>query len=136
MTQHAIVYIGKQFGKLTVLDRIENGPHGDLQFNAVCDCGKEVIIQARQLNTGKEDCGCVPKKRDRKYVAGKGQKSKVYLIHTIIDNYLKTYRSHHAHLSNDPWNGTLPESRYCELPAQWFQMEIRLHKMSGENGSS
>ncbi len=49
---------GRRFGRLTVLRRAE-GP-GIVRWHCRCDCGKETVVSAVQLKTGKtRSCGCM-----------------------------------------------------------------------------
>lgn len=50
---------GRQFGDLAVLSRVENDKGGKVCWLCRCSCGKEVIVQALQLKSGKtRSCGC------------------------------------------------------------------------------
>ena len=57
---------GKRFGRLTVHKRIDDyvtsGGKKKTQYLCVCDCGKEVPIQAEKLKSGHtQSCGCLSK---------------------------------------------------------------------------
>lgn len=53
---------GKRFGQLTVLEQAESRA-GRTRWKCRCDCGKETIVTARNLKTGRtRSCGC------RKYI--------------------------------------------------------------------
>lgn len=50
---------GKRFGRLTVLNRAENGPQKQTRWNCVCDCETLVTVLSQSLRDGKtESCGC------------------------------------------------------------------------------
>ena len=52
--------VGKKFGKLTVLKRVENDKYQRTKWLCKCDCGNEVIVSANQLKRGKtKSCGCL-----------------------------------------------------------------------------
>lgn len=56
--------IGKKFGKLTVLSRVEDyiSPQGQKQpkYHCLCDCGNTVNIVAQSLKNGAtQSCGCI-----------------------------------------------------------------------------
>jgi len=51
---------GKTFGRLTVLRRVHNSVHGQVQFLCRCTCGTENIVAAYSLKRGKTtSCGCI-----------------------------------------------------------------------------
>lgn len=55
---------GMRFGRLTVLNRIENDKHGCARWHCVCDCGNEVYPSASSLRTGHtKSCGCLRRER-------------------------------------------------------------------------
>ena len=52
---------GKRFGKLTVIK-----PENDLQWLCVCDCGGQIVANAKDLTSRRTiSCGCVLKKQPR-----------------------------------------------------------------------
>lgn len=54
---------GQRFGRLIVMDRVENNKFGKSQWLCRCDCGKNVIVNAGGLKSGNtKSCGCL--KRD------------------------------------------------------------------------
>ena len=59
---------GMKFGRLTVLQRVEDriSPSGkhNVQYKCLCDCGKEKIILGTNLSRGlTNSCGCLQKER-------------------------------------------------------------------------
>lgn len=57
---------GREFGELTALRRVDNDKYGRVCWLCRCSCGKEVIVRALQLKSGKtRSCGC--KKHDIPY---------------------------------------------------------------------
>lgn len=51
---------GRRFGKLTVLERVENNRYGHVQYRCACDCGGFVITEAERLRQGRvQSCGCI-----------------------------------------------------------------------------
>ena len=62
---------GKRFGKLMVIERVEDyvSPKGQhqIQWLCKCDCGNEKIVMDRQLKYGEiKSCGCLRKKQHNK----------------------------------------------------------------------
>lgn len=51
---------GQRFGRLTVIERVENAPNRARQWLCLCDCGKETIVVSSSLNSGRtRSCGCL-----------------------------------------------------------------------------
>jgi len=51
--------IGKVFGRLTVIERLQNSQYGQARWRCLCQCGKEAITTTSTLNSGgKISCGC------------------------------------------------------------------------------
>lgn len=51
--------VGKQFGKLTVIKRVENSLDKRRRYLCKCECGNTTIVKAKYLNCGDtRSCGC------------------------------------------------------------------------------
>jgi hypothetical protein len=51
---------GRVFGKLTVIDRAENGSQGRIRWNCSCECGGSAVVRSHALNTGHtKSCNCL-----------------------------------------------------------------------------
>lgn len=64
--------IGQKFGRLTVIERLENTKNGKTRWLCKCDCGNETIVQGNNLkNKHVKSCGCLNKEltrqRNKKY---------------------------------------------------------------------
>lgn len=58
-----ISLIGKRFGKLQVIERVENNRLGHVCYYCKCDCGGETIVDATNLrNSNTSSCGCIKSK--------------------------------------------------------------------------
>ena len=58
MPRRAVDISGKRFGKWTVLERVENKGKS-AAWKCRCDCGKEAVVIAQKLVSGKSlSCGC------------------------------------------------------------------------------
>ena len=58
--------IGKRFGRLLVLNRVENNKWGSSQWLCQCDCGNEVIILGNSLSRETTiSCGCFKKEQEK-----------------------------------------------------------------------
>ncbi|MCL4483450.1 MAG: hypothetical protein M1445_12725 [Bacteroidetes bacterium] len=52
--------IGRQFGRLTVLNRITADKFRHSKWLCICDCGNQVEVLSSNLNTGHTlSCGCL-----------------------------------------------------------------------------
>lgn len=68
--------IGKKYGKLTVIEEIEErNKQGKILYKCICECGNECIVKAINLTTGKtKSCGCsqhVSKIKDSDFIGKK-----------------------------------------------------------------
>ena len=58
-----ISLIGNRYGKLTVLERVENNRFGHVCYRCKCECGGEAIVDASNLRQGiTNSCGCMKSK--------------------------------------------------------------------------
>lgn len=59
-----ISLIGNRYGKLVVLERVENNRFGHVCYRCKCDCGGETIVDAANLRAGGQtnSCGCIKSK--------------------------------------------------------------------------
>ena len=70
-------WIGKRIGKLTVVDRGENTPHGETTWICKCDCGNLITLRNYYIRHEKKfDCGCV--KRPHHNATHGGSNTKLY----------------------------------------------------------
>ena len=52
-------FTGKRFGKLVVIAATEERVRGAIIWRCRCDCGKEVLVESRRLQSGtQQSCGC------------------------------------------------------------------------------
>lgn len=55
----ALNLIGSRFGKLTVIERVENDAHGHSRWRCKCDCGNDTVVIGYELKNGHiKSCGC------------------------------------------------------------------------------
>lgn len=55
----ALELTGKRYGKLNVLQRVENGKDGRSKWLCQCDCGNTSVVIGKNLKTGMStSCGC------------------------------------------------------------------------------
>lgn len=58
-----ISLVGNRYGKLIVLERVENNHFGHVCYRCKCDCGGETIVDATNLRNGNtSSCGCIKSK--------------------------------------------------------------------------
>ena len=56
----ALDLTGQKFGKLTSLQRVENGKDGKVKWECLCECGNHKIVSAGDLKSGcVRSCGCL-----------------------------------------------------------------------------
>ena len=54
---------GNRYGKLTVIERLENNRYGHTVYRCKCDCGGYAIVESGSLKSGKTlSCGCIKSK--------------------------------------------------------------------------
>lgn len=54
---------GQKFGKLLVIERVENNRFGHVCYRCKCECGGETIVDATNLRNGNtSSCGCIKSK--------------------------------------------------------------------------
>lgn len=76
--------VGKRFGMLTIIKRVNNDKCGNLRWLCSCDCGKEKIIRGGSLKSGDtKSCECLSKEKtiERQTTHGHwigGNASKIY----------------------------------------------------------
>jgi hypothetical protein len=59
-------FIGKQFGRWTVLERSEDGKGGNVRWLCRCECGTERAVVERSLRKGvSRSCGCLARELAR-----------------------------------------------------------------------
>jgi len=57
--------VGKRFGRLVVIRRVDNDKHYNTMWLCKCDCGEEKIIAADSLSRGlTKSCGCLNKENN------------------------------------------------------------------------
>lgn len=62
-----IPLIGKKFGKLLVVKRVENNRYGHICYLCKCDCGGEIVVDSSHLRNGQTNsCGCIKSKGEMK----------------------------------------------------------------------
>lgn len=91
MVKPKVSLVGKQFGRLTVLEQVEEdyvAPSGGrcARYRCVCNCGlnNEIITSHWNLTSGDtKSCGCLVKEAAKK----KGKKSKKYITYDLSGDY-------------------------------------------------
>ncbi len=93
-------YVGKRFGKLTVL-AYEEKRAGMHRWRCICDCGNEAVVGQTLLQTGKtKSCGCVQAsiiKENMKFIDGTSvvalERNKQRLYKTNTSGYTGVYQN-------------------------------------------
>lgn len=59
--------VGKRFGRLLILEEIQERKHDGKQYRCKCDCGNTCIVQSYNLKKGlTKSCGCLAKEQRAK----------------------------------------------------------------------
>ena len=67
--------MGKTFGRLTVLSRVENNKHRRSRWLCKCSCGKTTIVNGTSLKNGNtRSCGCLQKELAKKLLKERNTK--------------------------------------------------------------
>lgn len=54
--------VGQRFGRLIVLERVDNDQHRKTRLLCLCNCGTEVVVRSSSLKNGDtRSCGCLRK---------------------------------------------------------------------------
>jgi len=104
--------VGRQFNRLTVIEKAEPTPCGNVRWKCICDCGKECIIPGAGLCSGStKSCGCYKTERARR---GYGDLSGTYW------SKIKEGAGTRGHppieiTPQDAWEVFLKQDRKCAL---------------------
>lgn len=117
---------GMRFSKLVVLKLAENTKKGDSQWLCKCDCGKEKIIQTRNLKNGNtKSCGCFKVARLNKFNTKHGKtNSRLFRIWCGMKN--RCYRTNEINYKNYGAKGIV-------VCSEWFDFEA-FYNWSMKNG--
>lgn len=74
--------MGKEFGKLIVLERIVKNKWNQFLWLCQCDCGQKIIIRGSSLKDGNtKSCGCLQKEIVTRHGHNtRIEKSKIYIV--------------------------------------------------------
>lgn len=62
-----ISLVGEKFGKLTVIQRVENNRYNHVCYECKCDCGGTAFVDAGNLRQGiTQSCGCIKSRGESK----------------------------------------------------------------------
>ena len=90
----------KKYGRLTVLERVENNSRGDAMWLCQCDCGNRKIVLGTSLRSGHTtSCGCF--QRDKVYKTSKRHgytHTRIYNIWCCMKN--RCYYEKNKHYKN------------------------------------
>lgn len=68
--------VGRTFGQLTVLERVENGPppRSVAMWRCSCTCGASAIVMGHRLRTGRtQSCGCLARQCGNAHLRARGE---------------------------------------------------------------
>jgi hypothetical protein len=71
---------GEVFGRLHVIERVENNAHGNSMWKCRCECGEETVVGGITLKHGHtKSCGCLQRDRTRRHWERRRR--------TVLDNH-------------------------------------------------
>ena len=129
----AINIIGKRFGRLLVLKRMENASNGDAVWLCKCDCGKTKSIRGNAILTGRTiSCGCyhkeiVSNKNNVNYKDGRCG-TRLYNIYNNMKS--RCYKKNHKSYANYGGRGI----KICD---EWLNKEkgfVNFYNWAMNNG--
>lgn len=84
----------EKFGRLTVVERVENNRFNQTQWKCICDCGKEKIVQTLILRNGHcKSCGCF---FDESHRTHNMYKTVMYQIHHGMISRCRYHKDYHG----------------------------------------
>lgn len=95
MGRPAIDLQGLKFGKLLVIQRVENIPRHHARWLCICECGNTKIIEGHTLKHGKtKSCGCLPVEQHYKHGGAGGRLYNVWnsIKQRCGNTNVKTYK--------------------------------------------
>lgn len=118
---------GKKFGRLTVIERLENNSRGGTVWKCKCDCGNIKIADGERLRLGKvQSCGCLASETSRNKFLRHGMSGK------RIHNIWKTmcHRCECKNISNYSDYG----GRGIRVCQEWLDDFMNFYEWSMKNG--
>lgn len=115
---------GQKFGRLTVVERVENAKNRNARWKCVCDCGNEVIVTGSNLCRGNtKSCGCYQKEMTVKTkTTHGGHETRLYRIWADIKK--RCYNENQAYYNDyggrgismcESWRGSFESFRDWSL---------------------
>jgi len=106
-------YIGMKFGHLYVKEEAEKSKNGDRRYLCVCECGKELAVQARNLQSGNtKSCGCM---KGEWVTKGKTKDLTGQKFNRLVANYISGYKN-----SGAVWNCTCDCGKTSDVVATYL----------------
>lgn len=116
--------IGKKFGKLTVIKRVENDKGRNAQWLCKCECGNETLVRTERLKSGNtKSCGCL---RGNINSSGRGwRRTRLYKI--LMAMKARCYNKNHKSFKDYGGRGI----KICD---EWLNDYVSFFNWSIENG--
>lgn len=123
---------GSRFGKLLVLERVENiiKPDGKpiIQYKCICDCGNETIVRYSSLTSGRTvSCGCYHKEQLGKIRRTHGFSHRERLYGVWLNMKDRCYNENNNHYHSYGGRGI----KVCE---EWLNDYANFRKWCVDNG--
>jgi hypothetical protein len=117
--------VGQRFGRLTVIERVENSPRGEPMWMCICDCGNRRIVYGQNLRAGRvKSCGCLS--RETATIHGQN-KTRLHRIYVGMKQRCYNQKYHHY----KDYGG-----RGITICAEWLDDFRVFYEWSMENGYS
>ena len=138
MSGEKVSYVGRRFGRLTVVERVDDAVNRNgkrvVRYKCLCDCGNEKIVRKLHLTSGKIiSCGCYHREQlgniRRKH--GMSHKDRIYGLWLNMKD--RCYNKNNNHYNSyggrgiticDEWKGNF-QAFYDWCMSHGYKEEIR-----------
>lgn len=120
---------GKEFGRLTVVDRAPNDKRGKPQWLCRCECGEYATVLGGNLKTGNtQSCGC----RKREIIQ---ERQCLRSYEALYRNFVRS-AAHPASITYEQFVEftKLTECHYCGDPVSWDGTAYNLDRTDNDQG--
>lgn len=118
--------VGQRFGRLVVIEYVDNDKWGDPRWRCKCDCGHEKVLTGGSLRSGNtKSCGCLLKEKESgpNSAHWKGGRRK------DPDGYVQLHRPKHPFATK---SGNITEHRLVWMKANGpIPKEATIHHING-----
>jgi hypothetical protein len=117
--------VGNRYGRLIVVRRAENSPHGSTRWLCKCDCGNECVVHSVSLKTGNTtSCGCFKRENAQKLYSTVRQKDK-HLYSVWSGMKQRCFNKNSSSYHNYGGRGITMDSRWAENYETFYNWAIK-----------